>query len=280
MLQAKATTSPVALAGIIERALKAKDLFSFGELLDIPGVQALQGTPQQSALDLLSLFAYSKHGYGEYAEGVKTGRFPADLHPQAVNKLRQLTLTSVAASAKSLQYGQLYSVLGLNDGDAAALEEVIVQTISAGLLEGRIDQRASRLEVTSVHGRDIPATMESVDELLSKVRRWKAVVEEASADISAELSELQRLADEEASRKRALEDAAAKAAKGSSSSSSSAATDSKLEGTRSKAGGSSSGGLVASASASTSMAVSSTSSSGGGGGAGASSASGARGAPR
>lgn len=206
LLQAKGASGPVLLAGIVERALKAKDVFSFDALLQLPNVQALRGTPQEPTLRLLEIFAY-----GTFAD-LKAGE-AAELAPQALAKLRVLTLVSLASKQKSLQYGQLYPALGLADGDSSALEEVIVQAISSGLLEGRIDQRGSKLEVASAAGRDLPSnSMEAVDSLLAKVREWKEVVDTASTQISAELQALNAAAAADKERKAALDAAIEKEA--------------------------------------------------------------------
>lgn len=53
-----------ACVALIQQVLSNKKLFVFRELLDMPNVQALQGTEYQGYFDLLQIFCFGT--YGDY----------------------------------------------------------------------------------------------------------------------------------------------------------------------------------------------------------------------
>lgn len=175
--QAKATTGPVALSGIIGRALSSKSIFAFGELLDLPSIQALSSTPNASHLALLELFAYGT--YADYTAGRASGKF-GELPPEQLLKLRMLTVATLAGEQSVLDFAALGPALGLEGGDLKAIEDVVLAAVTAGLVTGRVDQRRGRLEVSGAQVRDVQPSPEAIDALLAKLAQWKAAVAAAS----------------------------------------------------------------------------------------------------
>jgi hypothetical protein len=55
-----------------------------------------------------------------------------------VVKLRQLSLVSLAHGAKKVPYATLQAQLGVSN--VRELEDLIIDTVYAGILEGRLDQ--------------------------------------------------------------------------------------------------------------------------------------------
>jgi COP9 signalosome complex subunit 7 len=147
----------------------------------------LQASAHSGHYELLELFAYGT--VGDYTAGHAAGRLP-EVSPPVLQKLRMLTVASLASQQRTLPYSGLYADLGLVDGDSRGLEEVVIAAVQAGLVAGRIDQRAAVFEVSSVQGRDVRPSPESIDALLTRLRTWRAAVDGAAADASAQLQRL------------------------------------------------------------------------------------------
>lgn len=118
-----------------------------------------------------------------------------------VDKLRQLTLVSLATHSRSLDYGQLLDALKLNvyigsngtlehngtgSGSTSttaaasrpsdplvvrALEDVIIEAMYAGLLTGKLDQQRGMFYVDSVIGRDVGGD-EEIARLEKELDEW------------------------------------------------------------------------------------------------------------
>lgn len=148
----------------------------------------LEGSDQyQPEYHLLELFAY---GDLIQYKAAPPGTFPT-LSPNHLNKLRQLTLVSLASRSRVLSYSTLVqhlnlqsevgagSVAGSSSGrtftlsarDIRALEDVIIEGIYAGILSARLDQRKQRVEVESVMGRDV-TSVQDVEKMSSILQEW------------------------------------------------------------------------------------------------------------
>ena len=147
-----------AAANLIHQAISAPGVFFFGELFDVPGVAELAtdveaDPPLRAAYQLLSLFAYGT--YSDYVHLAQSGALP-DLPSDQIQKLRQLTLLSLACQNKSLQYTTLHESLGITNGRTRELEDLIIETVYAGLISGKLNEIQARFEVHHVQGRDVP----------------------------------------------------------------------------------------------------------------------------
>lgn len=150
-----------AVAMTIDQALSAPDVHVFAELLDVPSVQKLKGTPQESAVNLLELFAYGT--YRDYKEAAAS--LPA-LKPDQAKKLRMLTIVTMGVSQKILQYSDLMTALDV--GTLRELEDLIIEGQYRKLLSGKMDQKNQRFMVDNVIGRDLkPGDLERMNELFS-----------------------------------------------------------------------------------------------------------------
>lgn len=189
----------------------------------------LAGTPQAHFLALLELFAYGS--YADYIAGRAAAppKFP-ELSAPALQKLRMLTVASLAAEASQLRFETLKEALGLQgaagseataagassaaaapaDGGSSAspsdkaVEELLLAALNAGLIAGRINQRRGELEVTGAAVRDVQPSAEALDALLAKVRGWKAAVDAAARDATEQLHAIGAQRAEEASHAAAL----------------------------------------------------------------------------
>jgi len=152
-----------ACSAVIGQALSAPNVLVFGELLVMPNVQQLAGTEESKMLDLLKIFAYGT--YNDYKMSANT--FPP-LTPPAIRKLKQLTLVSLSSQSRLIPYYVLQEQLEISA--LRDLEDLIIDAIYQGIIQGSLDQRKQQLEVEFAMGRDIQ--QESVDKMIGVLRNW------------------------------------------------------------------------------------------------------------
>lgn len=148
---------------LIEQALNASGVYVFGELLDMPNVQALEANEHKPYLDLLKIFAYET--YPVYKRNAAT--LPP-LSPQMLTKLRQLTIVSLSAEHKVIPYATLLQQLDI--ANLRELEDLIIECIYQELIKGKLDQKTKQLEVDFAIGRDIPR--EKIDHMMNVLSNW------------------------------------------------------------------------------------------------------------
>ncbi|ETS61862.1 hypothetical protein PaG_03969 [Moesziomyces aphidis] len=175
-----------AAAKLIHQAISTPGAYFFSELFDIPGVAELITSATESdgqlraASYLLQLFAYGT--YDDYLQLLRAEAIEA-VSAEEVQKLRQLTLLSLARNSKSLAYGDMHAALGI--AHTRELEDLIIESVYAGLITGRLDQVQSRFEVHHVQGRHVaPPTHTvlpslsgneaSLQHIFSALQTWQA----------------------------------------------------------------------------------------------------------
>lgn len=178
------TTKGKACSALIQQVLNHKNIFTFGELLEVPSIKQLQEIEGcESAFATLQLFAY-----GVYRDYLSNRSKYLTLMPPQVLKLRQLTLVTLCEQNKSISYDALFHELDLSD--ARQLEELLIETSYLGLIHGKIDQRGALFIVTScVSGRDVRP--DEIDEMIRKLTVWRQKTLAVSAVYKKSTSELQ-----------------------------------------------------------------------------------------
>lgn len=137
-----------ALATLIHQVLEAPGVYVFGELLDMPNVRELADSDFASTFRLLTVFAY-----GTYADYLAEARNLPPLTEAQKNKLRHLSVVTLAAKVKCIPYAVLLEALALRN--VRQLEDLVIEAVYADVLRGSLDQRNQRLEVDYSIGRDI-----------------------------------------------------------------------------------------------------------------------------
>lgn len=165
---------------VIKQALKDSQVFVFGELLDAPNVQALSGTSNEPWLHVLKLFAYGTHREYKAKELPVLGKVESQ-------KLKQLSIVSLAEQSKTLSYKLLMNELDIEN--VRELEDLVIDSIYKGLVKGTLDQTKGVFQVQSAIGRDIsPADLavmmetlanwsQSSNGLIEQLRKHKADAE-------------------------------------------------------------------------------------------------------
>lgn len=82
-------------------------------------------------------------------------------------------MLTLAAKDSFLAYSSLQTALGLSS--TRELEDLLVETIYAGLLEGKLDQKQRQLRVFRVASRDVQSS--TFPALLHHLKAWKATTE-------------------------------------------------------------------------------------------------------
>ncbi|XP_071945062.1 COP9 signalosome complex subunit 7b-like [Antedon mediterranea] len=162
LLLAKGTKAG-AMTALIMQVVEAPGVYVFGELLEMPNVQELAEGPHKKFHNLLTLFAYGT--YQDYK--ADPSNFP-ELSKQAISKLRHLTIVSIAAKCKRIPYTLLQQELDVNN--LRELEDLFIETIYAGVIEGKLDQKNQQLEVDYAIGRDM--RQEAIVDIVNTLQQW------------------------------------------------------------------------------------------------------------
>jgi hypothetical protein len=161
---------PAATALTVRQALACRDIFFYGALLESPDVQALRGTAEEPFLRLLEVFCY-----GTVAD---VPSLPAEaqalLQGFILLKLQQLSLLSLCATKRCVTYDEVARATGLNAADARELEDLVIDTVTDGLLNGKIDPLQRQVEVTDVAAREVhPHDTAALNAMIAKLEQWK-----------------------------------------------------------------------------------------------------------
>ncbi|KAH6885880.1 hypothetical protein B0T10DRAFT_86107 [Thelonectria olida] len=178
----KTATSPIAGADLITRATSAPNTFLFTELLETPAIQSLNSSPDFAPyFALLQIFSY-----GTYATYRTTPGLPPLAAPQA-QKLRQLSLLTLARDRKNLSYSALQNALDLPD--ARDLEALVISAVYAGLLHATLDPARAAVQVTSVAPlRDLHPG--AIPDMITSLSNWSDRCTSTLADLEAQMKEI------------------------------------------------------------------------------------------
>lgn len=152
-----------ACAALIQQVISHKKIYVFRELLEIPSVIALRETEHEKALNTLELFAY-----GSIADFLELPEKYIDLNDFQKSKLKQLSLISLAKVDKIISYKTLQEKLYIDS--IRSLEDLIIETMYAGLIRGKLDQRAGIFRIKEAMGRDVRP--EWIDSLIETLVSW------------------------------------------------------------------------------------------------------------
>lgn len=178
VLLAKGTKGAAAV-GLVKQVLEAPGVYVFGELLEMPNIQELSNGSNAQYYDVLNLFAFGT--YHDYKENVK--RFP-ELSETALKKLKQLTVVSLAAKSKRIPYTVLQEHLDMVN--LRELEDLIIECVYAGIIQGKLDQSNQQLEVEYTIGRDIRP--EAVSDIIHVLQEWCDGCETVLANIEDQIN--------------------------------------------------------------------------------------------
>ncbi|KAF0975911.1 hypothetical protein FDP41_005238 [Naegleria fowleri] len=152
-----------AAVNLIQQAINHPNTFVFSEMLDLKGIKELDGSEHQADFNTLKLFAFGT--YGDYKSN-PSNYFP--LSDKNSNKLKQLSIVTLASKNRLLKYEDLMKDLDISN--VRELEDLLIDCMYQGLLEGKLDQKYKCMEVYETIGRDIK--MEDIDQMISILKNW------------------------------------------------------------------------------------------------------------
>eukprot|EP00126_Sphaerothecum_destruens_P004581 Sdes_comp18270_c0_seq2m7909 len=158
------------LCALLVEAINTPGVFSFGEFFELANVQQLQGTSNQKYFDLLSLFSVGT--YSDYE--VNKSRY-MEISPYALEKLKILTIATLAASKKSVPYSELLFALGVNN--IRNLEDLIIEAIYSDVIIAKLDQKNQLLLVEYSQSRDLKHGR--LETMIGVVTSWADVCQKA-----------------------------------------------------------------------------------------------------
>lgn len=184
-----------ALEMVLVQALEASGLYVFAELLALDSVKALEKAEDASGKQywkLLNLFAYGT--MQDYQ--AESSNLPV-LSSTMMKKLQLLTLMTLASHVKYLPYEKLRQELCIENN--RKLEDLLIQAMYEGIIQGRLDQLNSRLEVDWSEGRDVKYT--DMHQIISTLENWCAGCESQLSEMSAQVNLSEKFVTDERTRK-------------------------------------------------------------------------------
>ncbi|XP_037031497.1 COP9 signalosome complex subunit 7 isoform X1 [Bradysia coprophila] len=148
---------------LIKQVLEAPGVHVFGELLVMPNIIELENGPNSRYFNTLKLFAY-----GTYKQYLDNKEQLLELSPLMIKKLQHLTIVTMAIRSKVIPYKDLLVELDIKN--VRDLEDLIIESIYADIIHGKLDQRNSQLEVDYAIGRDIQ--WNDIGNISATLREW------------------------------------------------------------------------------------------------------------
>jgi len=185
-----------ACAAVIQQALSAANVYVFGELLDMANVQQLAGTEDAKMLELLKIFAFGT--WQDYKANAATF---GPLTPSQTKKLKQLTIVTLASQSKLIPYTVLQQQLEIQE--LRELEDLIIDAVYQGIIQGSLDQKSKQLEVEFSMGRDLKP--DDLDNMLATLHTWASQADTIMKSIKEKIQHANTMSDIEKKRKEDFE---------------------------------------------------------------------------
>lgn len=139
--------------------------------------------------NVLLLFAYET--YSSYRANRSVY---GELTPIQEFKLRQLSVVSLASHSKTISYADLKEELSMND--ERELEDLLMDTIYAGLVGGKLDSKNELLRVEFAIGRDV--RLEDLEEIRRVLISWQERAQVLVALIESKVDEARGMLQQDA----------------------------------------------------------------------------------
>uniref|UniRef100_A0A8C4E1K0 PCI domain-containing protein n=1 Tax=Dicentrarchus labrax TaxID=13489 RepID=A0A8C4E1K0_DICLA len=185
-----------ALAQAVSSLLETPGLYVFSDILELPNVRELENGPHAPVYQLLNLFAYGT--YCDYKE--RAASLP-ELTPAQRNKLRHLSIISLASNLKCLPYSLLLQQLELKN--VRELEDLLIDAVYCDIIQGKLDQRNQQVEVDCSVGRDLDSCLNylctgceavlcGIEEQVTRANQYRESQLKVKVQVETEVSNLQK----------------------------------------------------------------------------------------
>lgn len=187
-----------AASHLIRQATEYPGLFVFGELLEYPGIKELENNSSYTKdWKLLQLFAFGT--LDDYA--ANRDSFD-ELSEKQLQKLRLLTVASLASKTASVSYDLLQQKLNIDN--LRQLEDLIIEAMYADVLKGKLNPKERKLEVEFVVGRDIRENR--IDSMIATLDDWCTNCERCVEVLEKEIIHANQLKEQKRILSRAIDD--------------------------------------------------------------------------
>jgi len=170
-----------ALIPLIRQILSHPGVFVFGEFMYLENVRALKDSDDEecrSFYELLEIFAFGT--YDDYKR--KNGMIP-ELSENQMLKLKKLSIVQLASEHRTIPYVLLLEKLDVST--LRELEDLIIECMYQGLVEGKLDQEKHQFQVDQTIGRDIQ--LNEIDRLVSVLVDWQKKTEMQLEEINEKI---------------------------------------------------------------------------------------------
>jgi COP9 signalosome complex subunit 7 len=174
------------LEALLTQVLEHPQIFTFGEIMDVPSVAQLVQSQAPHGM-LLEIFAY-----GVCADYRADAHLP--LSEAMRRKLQTLTIVTCSAKRKIVPYGLLLEALSpLGPINTIDLEDLILNALYCNLLVGKMNQEEQCFEVHWCQARDI--RREDLGSIIEGLAAWKSVAESALEQVAIQQNSLRAQAE-------------------------------------------------------------------------------------
>ncbi|KAJ2694487.1 COP9 signalosome complex subunit 7a [Coemansia sp. IMI 209128] len=162
-------TTVLEVTQVIQRLLEDEGIYHFGRVLDSPKARELATLEQPNVYwRLLELFSF-----GTLSEYKAVAAQLPELSERQLEKLKHLSLVSLASASKVLPYDDL--IRELDCAHEQQMEDLVIDTIYKGLLSAKLDQQRRLIEVEFVVGRDV--RREDLQAIYESLDQWSVLCE-------------------------------------------------------------------------------------------------------
>ncbi|KAJ2032538.1 COP9 signalosome complex subunit 7a [Coemansia sp. S610] len=158
-------TTVLEVTQVIQRLLEDEGIYHFGRVLDSP-----KAREPDVYWRLLELFSFGT--LSEYKAIAVAAQLP-ELSERQLEKLKHLSLVSLASASKVLPYDDL--IRELDCAHEQQMEDLVIDTIYKGLLSAKLDQQRRLIEVEFVVGRDV--RREDLQAIYESLDQWSVLCE-------------------------------------------------------------------------------------------------------
>jgi len=183
-----------ALIPLIRQIISHPSVFVFGEFMNQENVRALKDSDDEecrSFYELLEVFAFGT--YDDYK-----GKMLPELSENQMLKLKKLTIVQLASEHRTIPYVLLLEKLDIIT--LRELEDLIIECMYQGLVEGKLDQEKHQFQVDQTIGRDIQ--LNEIDRLVSVLVDWQKKTEMQLEEINEKIQYAVRNHEDEMNRQK------------------------------------------------------------------------------
>uniref|UniRef100_A0A672MAX8 COP9 signalosome subunit 7B n=1 Tax=Sinocyclocheilus grahami TaxID=75366 RepID=A0A672MAX8_SINGR len=168
-----------ALVQAISSLLETPGLYVFSDILELPNVREVSFFVFLPAVRMVIMYVNLM-----YVCHLERAASLPELTPAQKNKLRHLSIISLASNLKCLPYSLLLQQLELKN--VRELEDLLIEAVYSDIIHGKLDQRNQQVEVDCSIGRDLGPN--ELPNIANTLQEWCAGCEAVLCGIEEQVS--------------------------------------------------------------------------------------------